>query len=129
MLSIAVQSDWLTGAIRCRQEGAYKKGVLTPMGSIEHVVAATMRALDGNRPLIIPGYLSRWRKVGSERCDGVLILPNSSDNVAAFSTRLGPRSLIRSISRRFMGQDPALRDPAEVQETMAKLKQARLQSS
>ena len=99
------------------------------MGSVEHVVEATMRALDGNKPLIIPGYLSGCRKVGSERPDYVLIFPNSSDNIAAFSIRLGPRSLIRSISRRFMGQDPALRDPAEVAETLAKLKQARLQSS
>lgn len=73
-----------------------------PMGTAEHVCAATLRALDArDKPLIIPGYLN---------------------NLLAFgSIRLTPRSLTRFLSHRFMGQDPALRNAEEVKQTFAKM--------
>lgn len=41
------------------KEGASTGKLLIPMDTVEHVVAATLSALDSNRPLIIPGYLSK----------------------------------------------------------------------
>jgi len=41
------------------QEGAHAKGLLIPLDTCDHVVSATLGALDANRPLIIPGYLSK----------------------------------------------------------------------
>ncbi|UZJ51348.1 hypothetical protein CBS101457_000668 [Exobasidium rhododendri] len=88
------------------KEGANKGGVLIPLDTCDHVVQATLSALDANRPLIIPGYLN---------------------NVAAFTTRFGPRSLVRFLSRRLMGQDQSLRDSKEVQDTFTKLRASKQQ--
>lgn len=82
--------------------GANEKSVRVPLGTPEHVCQATLKALDKqDKPIIIPGYFN---------------------NLMAFgSVRLTPRSWVRIISRRAMGQDPALRDADEVKEAFAKL--------
>jgi uncharacterized protein len=82
--------------------GANEKGVRVPLDTPEHVCQATLKALDKqDKPIIIPGYFN---------------------NLMAFgSVRLTPRSWVRIISRRAMGQDPALRDAEEVKEAFAKL--------
>lgn len=82
--------------------GAHMKGVRIPLDTPEHVCQATLKALDKpDKAIIIPGYFN---------------------NLLAFgSVRLTPRSLVRIISRRAMGQDPALRDAEEVKEAFAKL--------
>ncbi len=81
--------------------GANDKGLLLPIGTKEHVCAATLAALDArDKPIIIPGYLN---------------------NISVASLRLAPRNLVRFLSRRLMGQDYALRDADEVKETLAKI--------
>lgn len=81
--------------------GANDKGVLLPLGTSEHVCAVTLAALDArDKPVIIPGYFN---------------------NLSIASLRIAPRSLVRFLSRRMMGQDYALRDADEVKETFAKL--------
>ncbi|SPO46153.1 related to short-chain dehydrogenase/reductase [Moesziomyces antarcticus] len=81
--------------------GAHEKSVIVPMGTKEHVCATTLAALDArDKSVIVPGYFN---------------------NLSVASLRLAPRSLVRFLSRRLMGQDPSLRDPQEVQDTFAKL--------
>lgn len=81
--------------------GAHEKSVVMPMGTKEHVCSTTLAALDArDKPIIIPGYFN---------------------NISTFSLRLAPRSLVRFLARRLMGQDPSLRDPDEVKEAFSRM--------
>lgn len=81
--------------------GAHAKGVLMPMMSSKECIEITLRALDANRATIITGYMNNLMTFGA--------------------VRLTPRSLVRIIAHRAMGQDPALRDPDEVKSTWERL--------
>lgn len=81
--------------------GANEKSLLLPLGTSEHVCATTLAALDApNKPVIIPGYFN---------------------NLSVASVRFAPRSLVRFITRRVMGQDPSLRDADEVKDAFARM--------
>lgn len=67
-------------------------------------------------------FLTPWRGAAVDSSINRILL---EDNFFAFTTRLGPRRMVRAISRYMMGQDPALRDPKEVEESMRKLREAK----
>ncbi|EST09103.1 Short-chain dehydrogenase/reductase SDR [Kalmanozyma brasiliensis GHG001] len=100
-LRIVVSCPGVTKTEIWTKGGANDKGLLLPLDTPQHVCAATLSALDArNKPVIIPGYFN---------------------NISIASLRIAPRSLVRYISRRMMGQDLSLRDADEVKETFAKL--------
>lgn len=100
-LRVVVSCPGVTKTEIWTKGGANEGSVLLPLGTKEHVCATTLAALDApNKPIIIPGYFN---------------------NLSIASLRVSPRSLVRFISRRMMGQDPVLRDADEVKATFAKL--------
>ncbi|PWN92926.1 NAD(P)-binding protein [Acaromyces ingoldii] len=65
------------------KEGADPSKVLLPFTTMDDVVRATLKALDSNKAVIVPGYLN---------------------NVLSFSVRLAPRWLVRRLAYIFMRQ-------------------------
>lgn len=103
-LRVVVSCPGVTKTEIWTKGGASEKSVLLPLGTKEHVCATTLAALDArDKPVIIPGYFN---------------------NLSVASLRLAPRSLVRFLSRRLMGQDPSLREADEVKEAFARFGRA-----
>ncbi|TKY84512.1 hypothetical protein EX895_006413 [Sporisorium graminicola] len=100
-LRVVVSCPGVTKTEIWTKGGASEKSVVLPLGTKEHVCATTLAALDArDKPMIIPGYFN---------------------NLSVASLRIAPRSLVRFLSRRLMGQDPSLREAEEVKEAFARM--------
>lgn len=100
-LRIVVSCPGVTKTEIWTKGGAHEGSVILPLGTKEHVCATTLAALDArDKPVIIPGYFN---------------------NISIQGLRFAPRSLVRFLSRRLMGQDLSLREADEVKEAFARM--------